>query len=510
MSLEDQLRGPRLSSFVHTAQGAGEGAIRVPVVRTLPADLLTPVSAWLRLRDRSSHTFLFESVEGGEHLARYSFVGFRPSMLIRSWGHHVEVEHRGRTDERTVELHSGDPRDVLRALVRRAPLVPAPGLPRFLGGAVGFFGYDSVRLIEDIPRNNPDALGTPDLNLAVHDQLVAFDHLRAVVHLVCIVEVPPSSTDEALTAQYDDAIEQLDAMEQALAAPLPPRPPRASGEPPELRSNETKAAFAAKVERAQEHIRAGDIFQVVLSQRLSGELVADPFEVYRAVRVLNPSPYLFFLQMGDHTLVGASPELLVRVEGDLVETMPIAGTRARGATEAEDRALEAELVADPKERAEHEMLVDLGRNDIGRVSRFGTVEVTEHASVQRFSHVMHLVSRVQGRLREDVDALDALYACFPAGTVSGAPKVRAMEIIEDLERTARGVYAGAVGYLDYRGDLDTCIAIRTVVVAGREAHVQAGAGIVYDSVPAKEYIETINKAGALVDALRWAETGVLG
>jgi len=479
---------------------------RIPVVLTLPADLHTPVAVYLRLRPRSSHTFLFESVEGGERLARYSFVGFRPSTLIRSWGRHVEVEHRTGPRAGEVEVHDADPRDVLRGIVERAPLVEAADLPRFLGGAVGFFGYDSVRLVEEIPRNNPDPLATPDINLALHDTLVAFDHLRAVMHLIRILEVDDGDDLDALTSE---AKGELDQLARDLHAPCPAPPVGTASAPPTLRSNETPERFAAKVARAQEYIVAGDIFQVVLSRRISADITVDPFALYRAVRVLNPSPYLFFLEMGDHTLVGASPEMLVRVEGRDVETLPIAGTRRRGATEAEDLALEAELRADPKECAEHEMLVDLGRNDLGRVSAFGTVKLVEHMTVHRFSHVMHLVSRVVGQLREDVDALDALYATFPAGTVSGAPKVRAMEIIEELETSARGVYAGAVGYLDYRGDLDTCIAIRTIVVSGGTAHVQAGAGIVYDSVPELEFEETTNKAGALVEAIKRAEMGIL-
>jgi anthranilate synthase component 1 len=445
-------------------------------------------------------------VEGGERLARYSFVGFRPSTLLRAWGRHTEVEHRQGPRAGQVDIHEEDPRDVLRAIIERAPLVEADDLPRFLGGAVGFFGYDSVRLVEDIPRNNPDPLATPDINLALHDSLVAFDHLRAVMHLVRILEVDDDDDVEAMKAAAEVELAQL---AKDLDAPCPAPPIGTATKPPTMRSNETPEAFAAKVARAQEYIVAGDIFQVVLSRRLTADITVDPFALYRAVRVLNPSPYLFFLEMGDHTLVGASPEMLVRVEGRRVETLPIAGTRKRGGDEAEDRALEAELRADPKECAEHEMLVDLGRNDLGRVSRFGTVKVVEHMTVHRFSHVMHMVSRVVGELREDVDALDALYATFPAGTVSGAPKVRAMEIIEELEKSARGVYAGAVGYLDYRGDLDTCIAIRTIVVAGGRAHVQAGAGIVYDSVPETEFEETANKAKALVMAIEWAEMGIL-
>ena len=509
MGLEDRLRGEGVATFLERAEGRA-GPLRVPVVRTLAADLLTPVGAYLRLRGRSSHSFVFESVEGGERLARYSFVGFAPSLVVRSWGDRIELEHKTGPEAGRLEFRRGDVRDVLRSIVERAPLVDLPGLPRFLGGAVGFFGYDSVRLVEDVPRHNPDPLGTPDLDVAFHDLLLAFDHLRAVLHLVRIVEVPAGTDAVELAALHEAAVRELEEVRTVLSGPCPPPPAAGSGPPPSFHSDETEQGFADKVRRAQEHIRAGDIFQAVLSRRLTTAIDVDPFAIYRALRVLNPSPYLFYVELGGHALAGASPEMLVRVERRGVETLPIAGTRKRGADEAEDEALEAELRADPKELAEHQMLVDLGRNDLGRVSRFGTVELAEHMEVHRFSHVMHLVSRVRGELRDDVDALDALYACFPAGTVSGAPKVRAMQIIEELESTARGVYAGAVGYLDYRGDLDTCIAIRTVVITGGRAHVQAGAGVVYDSVPELEYEETANKARALLEAIRWAHSGVLG
>ena len=508
MGLEQRLRGDDVATFVERAT-SGSGPVRVPVVRTLAADLLTPVGAYLRLRARSSHSFVFESVEGGERLARYSFVGFAPTLVVRSWGDRIELEYTTGPRAGRVEVRSGDVREVLRSIVARAPLLDVPDLPRFLGGAVGFFGYDSVRLVEDVPRHNPDPLGTPDLDVAFHDLLLAFDHLRAVLHLVRIVEVPDGASVDQLESLHAIAVDELEDVRTLLAAPAP-APPGPGTTSPSFHSDETAEGFARKVRTAQEHIRAGDIFQVVLSRRITTTIDVDPFAIYRALRVLNPSPYLFFVELGEHTLAGASPEMLVRVERRRVETLPIAGTRKRGDHEAEDEALEAELRADPKELAEHEMLVDLGRNDLGRVSRFGSVELAEHMTVHRFSHVMHLVSRVRGLLRDDVDALDALYACFPAGTVSGAPKVRAMEIIEELEATARGVYAGAVGYLDYRGDLDTCIAIRTVVITGGQAHVQAGAGIVYDSVAESEFEETANKARALLEAIRWAQAGVLG
>ena len=483
------------------AVASASGSCRVPVVRSLPADQMTPVGAYLRLRPLASHNFLLESVEGGERLARYSFVGGRPKALLRAWGTKLEIERAGE-----IQAHDGDPLDAIRQLVAGPPLADFPGLPRFLGGAVGFFAYDSVRLAESIPRSNPDELGTPDIDVGLYDEIIAFDHISSLVHLVRVVEAAPDADLEAIHAA---AAADLAELVELLRAPLAALPSPGTGTPPVFRSNIEQGAFEAAVLQAQEHIRAGDIFQVVLSRRLSADITADPFAIYRALRVLNPSPYLFFFELGEHTLVGASPEMLVRHEGGAIQTLPIAGTRHRGATEAEDDALAAELLADPKERAEHEMLVDLGRNDLGRNAAFGTVRVAEHMDVHKFSHVMHIVSRVTGTLRADRDGLDALYGCFPAGTVSGAPKVRAMEIIEELEPTARGVYAGAVGYLDFRGDLDTCIAIRTALVTGGQAHVQAGAGIVYDSVPSLEFEETANKARALMEAVRWAELGIL-
>ena len=486
------------------------GGLRVPVVRSLPADLLTPVSVYLRLRDESQYTFLFESVEGGERLARYSFIGCAPWAVVRAWGDTIEFEHLRGPSAGVTETHTGDVRQTLRDLQRRAPLVETDGLPRFLGGAVGFFAYDAVRLVEDIPRTNPDPLGTPDVDLALHDTIVAFDHLSATVHLVHIVELSEEqrSDEEALELAWSHADQELATLERALSQPCPLPPVGRTEREPEFVADFDRDAFVRQVERAQEHIRAGDIFQVVLSRRLTAPYAGDPFAVYRALRVLNPSPYLFFVELGTHTLAGASPEFLVRVERGIVETLPIAGTRRRGATPEEDDELERELRADPKEWAEHQMLVDLGRNDLGRVSEFGSVEVVEHGIVQRFSHVMHLVSRVRGTMRKGLGALDALFATLPAGTLSGAPKVRAMEIIEEFEPTARGVYGGAVGYLDYRGELDVAIAIRTAVFVDGEVHVQAGAGIVYDSVPDNEFEETNSKARALIQATQLAAAGV--
>ena len=514
MSLEALLSAPSFTEFCADFVRCSGRPGRLPVVVTLPADTLTPVGAYLRLRNRSSHSFLFESVEGGEHLARYSFVGFAPTLLFRSWDQRIELEWREGPAAGQVSASEGDPLALLRQLTQRAPLIDKDGLPRFLGGAVGFFGYDSVRLIERVPRDNPDTLGTPDINLAFHDRLIAFDHLRAIAHAVRLVEVRGTESEAELKPLWEEACAELQQLRADLSGPLPQLPsgPMDSRPPsdPTFESTETEASFTAKVAIAKEHILAGDVFQVVLSQRLSTDISCDPFAIYRADRMVNPSPYLFHLAMGEHTLVGASPEMLVRAEQAHVQTLPIAGTRRRGENEAEDQVLADDLLADPKECAEHQMLVDLGRNDIGRVARFGSVAIPQHMVIQRFSHVMHMVSRVTGTLREDVDSLDALYACFPAGTVSGAPKVRAMEIIDAQETTARGVYAGAVGYLDYRGDLDTCIAIRTVVVHKGRAHVQAGAGIVADSVPQLEFEETLAKAKALLQAIRLAEGGLLG
>ena len=515
MNLDELMRGTSLQGFAALVQAGAtrrraEQGLRVPVVLALPADRLTPLGAWERLRPGAGHDphcFLFESIEGGEHLARYSFAGFRPTAILRSWGHRVQLERR-LGGERSVEDLDGDPRELLRASLHRALLVDVPGLPRFIGGAVGFFGYGSVRLVEDIPPAAEDPFDTPDLDLAFYDELIVFDHLRSLIQLVVIVELPAGQLDD-LEAPWRGARRRLAELTTELRAAAPPRTRRRTPGAADVSSNFSREDFEAGVRRLKEHIRAGDIFQGVLSQRFEVPLHSPPLELYRALRVLNPSPYLFFVEMGDHTLVGASPELLVRVEQGVVETLPIAGTRPRGADREQDDRLAVELRSDPKERAEHEMLVDLGRNDLGRVAEFGTVRVTEHLELHRFSHVIHLVSRVQARMRDDKDALDALYACFPAGTVSGAPKVRAMQLLSGLEPTARGVYAGAVGYLDYRGELDTCIAIRTAVIHDGVAHVQAGAGIVYDSDPAAEYEETRNKARALLEAIRWADEGLL-
>jgi anthranilate synthase component 1 len=511
---------------------AGEtaGRVVVPVVRRRSADLTTPVAAFLALREEAPFSFLLESVEGGEKLARYSFLGKDPYRVLRAHGppsgphHHVEIEERRHNVAALPEeATEGDIFDALRALTGSYTAARVPGLPRLVGGAVGYLGYDSVRLLEDLPDAPGGGLGLPDAVWAFYDQVVAFDHAR---HQVVLVQSAFLEPEADLRTAYDAAQSALDALEADLHRHAPPPAPVTLAEdytghyaeasrdeaPP---SNVTRDAFEDAVRTAKEHIRAGDIFQVVLSQRLEMKFNGDRFNLYRALRQVNPSPYLFYLDFEDFALAGASPEVLVRVEGPAAtpqngvagaraELLPIAGTRPRGADDAEDRALADELSADEKERAEHLMLVDLGRNDLSRVCRAGTVEVERYAFVERYSHVMHLVSEVAGRLRDGQDAVGALRATFPAGTVSGAPKVRAMQLIDALEPEQRGVYAGAVGHLGFDGALDTCIAIRTMVVKGDTAYVQAGAGIVADSDPAAEYEETLNKARALREAVRVA------
>jgi anthranilate synthase component 1 len=462
----------------------------VPVSSELPADLETPISAFLKLRGQGD-AFLLESVEGGERVGRYSFIGAGPMMRIVSRGPEVEIRADGR-----VERHTGDVLDVTRTVLQRHQVVLDPTLPRFSGGAVGYFGYDLVRSWERLPGRPADDLGLPTCYLVVADTVVIFDHLR---HTMKIVANAPVDGDGGIS--YRQAVEKVEQLYDRLRSPL--LPPNGAGRvQPVADSDMPVADFLTAVDRAKEYIRAGDVFQVVLSRRFSMGLDGvDPLDIYRALRTVNPSPYMFFLDFDGVKIIGSSPELLVRLEGELVETRPLAGTRPRGATDADDRTMEAQLLADEKERAEHVMLVDLGRNDVGRVCEYGTVRVTELMGIERFSHVMHIVSDVQGRLRKGLDAFDVLRACFPAGTVTGAPKVRAMEIIDELEPLARGPYAGAVGYVGFSGNMDTAITIRTIIVAGDRAYVQAGAGIVADSVPEREYVETVNKAKALVRAI---------
>jgi len=472
----------------------------VPVYDTVTTDLLTPVSAYLRLARDARYAFLLESVEGGEKIARYTFLGANPLEIFRYTRGACIIEGQGR-----LHWEQANPIEFLRHRIARYRPVRVPGLPPLVAGAIGYFAYDMVRLVERIPARARDDMGLDDAVLMFYLGLLAFDHVQRRLWIVrnVFTEGPGS-----LRAQYDAAVREIARTRRALEQPLAPRRAARRAGPLRTTSNIPKPRYLASVRKAKRYIRAGDIFQVVLSQRFAARTKADPFEIYRALRVVNPSPYMYFLRLGDVTVVGSSPEMLVKIQGREAFYRPIAGTRPRGRDEKEDQRLEAELVADPKERAEHIMLVDLGRNDLGRVCEYGSVQVERLMFIERYSHVMHLVSSLRGRLRPDVDCFDALMACFPAGTVSGAPKVRAMEIIDELEPTRRGIYAGGILYLDFSGNLDSCIAIRTLVAKGGKAYVQAGGGVVADSVPEREYQETVNKARALLTALEAAYKGV--
>jgi anthranilate synthase component 1 len=478
----------------------------VPVCREILADQETPVSAYERLRaglradGENPFTFLLESVEGGETLARYSFLGGNPRLVLRGWGRRVRVEEAGQPPQ---EWADADPLTVLKEYMRRFRPVPDPSLPRFTGGAVGTIGYDAVAQFDRVPLSPQPGLGGPDVVMMVADTLVAFDHVRHSMLLIANahIEGDPEAAYRAACARIDDLAARLET-------PIRRRLLDVRQTPPELplQSNTPQADFLAAVEKAKEYIRAGDIFQVVLSQRFEAPGGQDPLDVYRALRLVNPSPYMFCLELGELALAGSSPEVHVRSVDRQVDIRPIAGTRARAADPEADRALERELLADPKERAEHVMLVDLARNDIGRVCTWGSVKVSEFMVIERYSHVMHIVSNVRGELAADRDVYDLLKATFPAGTLSGAPKIRAMEIIAELEPSRRGVYGGAIGYFGFDGNLDSAITIRTVVLHGGKAYVQAGAGVVADSDPQKEYEETQNKAKGMLRALALART----
>jgi anthranilate synthase component 1 len=472
----------------------------IPVYREIMADLETPVSAFLKLA-QGDYSFLLESVEGGEKWGRYCFLGSEPSIIFQSKGRRVEIRRDG-----LCEVQEGvDPLDALKRLMRDYHPVEVEGLPRFFGGAVGYLSYDMVRFFERLPDQTVDDLQLPEALFMITDTIVIFDHMLQKIKVVsnALVDGPPEKA-------YQQAIAKIEQIISRLRQPLPPRParpPMAPG-PLAVTSNFTKEAYERVVERAKEYIRAGDIIQVVPSQRFQAQIDVDPFDIYRTLRTVNPSPYMFYLRCGDLKLVGSSPEVMVRLEGSLIELRPIAGTRRRGRSPAEDLAIAEELLRDPKERAEHIMLVDLGRNDVGRVAKIGSVKVTELLVIEKYSHVMHLVSHVIGELAEGKDCYDVMRATFPQGTVSGAPKVRAMEIIEEFEPTKRGPYAGAVGYFSFSGNMDTCIALRTLTVKGNTAYLQAGGGVVADSVPALEYEETLNKAQALLRAIELARMGI--
>ncbi|QHS52167.1 anthranilate synthase component I [Edaphobacter sp. 12200R-103] len=478
----------------------------VPVYRTVAADLETPVSAFLRIAAEEPEAFLLESVEGGEHVGRYTFIGIEPYKKMISRGDQITVREGRKTMSFTGDIFT----ELKKALSGHRP-AKLSGLPPFTAGAVGFFAYDVVRQIEKLPATAKDELGVPDACLMFFDQVLAFDHVKKEIHLIVTVDLARERSEGA----HARAVRRLNRLEKRLHDPLPAMKKRKPLGKLKLEPRTPKAKFLKGVEKTKEYIAAGDVFQCVLSQRFDCEPGVDAFEIYRALRIVNPSPYMYFLRFGldeetakkkpvAHHIVGSSPELLVRVHGRDVEYRPIAGTRPRSADEVEDRRIEAELRDDEKERAEHIMLVDLGRNDVGRVSEFGSVKVKDLMFVERYSHVMHLVSALEGRLKDGLTPIDALRACFPAGTLSGAPKVRAMEIIEELEPSRRGVYGGSVLYADFSGNLDSCIAIRTLYMNGPHGHIQSGGGVVADSVPIKEYEESVNKAKAVVRAIERA------
>ena len=519
---------PTLKEFREKAKAGNT----IPVYRPILADMETPVSAFYKLMP-DAFAFLLESVEGGETVARYSFLGSQPSVLFHSKGHQVTIEYLSKGE--TVSQECDAPLQALEGVMQNYQPVKVEGLPQFHGGAVGYMSYDMVRFVEELPDNTVDELQIPDCFFMIVETLLVFDHVNHQIKVVANAHI-----DGDVDAAYADAIATIESVVEKLKSPLvgagctdvgavprglhakegPQEPPTRSSSALQLqgkslelgkdkRSNFTKAAYEAAVLRAQKYIAAGDIIQVVPSQRFSCPVSVDSFDVYRALRVVNPSPYMYYLKFDSFDIVGASPEMMVRVEDGLVQTRPIAGTLPRGKTAEEDLELEQTLLADPKERAEHVMLVDLGRNDLGRVCEYHTVEVTDFMIVERFSHVMHIVSHVIGRLRENLTAFDVIRACLPAGTLSGAPKIRAMEIIDELEPTRRGPYGGVVGYFSFSGSADTAITIRTAVIKDSVAYVQAGGGIVADSVPETEYYETMNKARALLSAIEMAEQGLL-
>ncbi len=467
----------------------------VPVYRTLMGDVLTPVSLFLKMREGTRYPFLLESVEGGETLARYSFLGRDPYKVLQYDGNRVFLDNGVETQDLGEDYFA-----ILKELTTAYKEPNLPELPRLTGGAVGFSAYDTVRRVEHLPDVPEDDLELPEAVWAFYDEIFAFDHVKQQVIIIKTVFPEQQSDVESL---YHEAQQSLDQMEEVINAPLPESRPF-SIDPEEVDSNTSRDEFETVVEKAKEHIYEGDIFQVVLSQRFGTAYEGDRFMLYRALRMVNPSPYLFYLEFGNFALIGSSPEVLVRVQDRKAQLLPIAGTRRRGDTEQEDRALEEDLKNDPKEIAEHVMLVDLGRNDLSRVCKPSTVTLQRNQVIERYSHVMHIVSDVIGELQEEQSAVDALKKCFPAGTVSGAPKIRAMEIIDKLEPTKRGPYAGAVGYFDFSGNMDTCIAIRTMVATDDKVYIQAGAGIVADSEPTREFDETVDKAGALIEALNVA------
>ncbi len=490
---------PDFATFARLA----DGVQMVPVYRRLLGDTLTPVSGFHKI-DSGACACLFESVIGGEKVGRYSFLAADPFLQLEARANEVTVVSESGAQSFTSE----DPLEELKQRVESIRSATLPELPPFTSGAVGYAGYDVIRYTENLPNAPVNDRHLPDLAFAFYDHMVVFDHVNKTNVVIAMARL--DKFDGSLRAAYADAQERVDQLVDQLEredAILHPADIATGGLPSiAYRANFTQPDFERAVEKCVEYIRAGDIFQVVISQRLEFDIECDPFEIYRTLRVVNPSPFMFYLRTPSVTLVGSSPEIMVRVVGGRITVRPLAGTRRRGATEEEDQRLAEELLADPKERAEHVMLVDLGRNDVGRVARYRSIELTDVMTIERYSHVMHITSNVSGQLAEGRDAFDALRACVPAGTVSGAPKVRAMEIIDEIEPHRRGPYAGAVGYVDFNGNMDTCIALRTIVVQGKKAYVQAGAGIVADSQPSEEYQETLNKARGLLKAIEITES----
>lgn len=477
----------------------------IPIYKSVAADSLTPVSAFLTLQQNNPYAFLLESVEGGNTLARYSFLGSDPFLVCSVGEKKPVLEIQENRHRHFSANHRKDFFSALRSIMNQFHSVRLPELPPFTGGAVGYFGYEMVQLVEDIPSTGIDDLAVEDAILMFFKTILAFDHSQKQIHIISNIFI--EETDQPLEVIYEEATQNIKATEKLLQQPLDPPRPKKVKDKLHIRSNFSKQSYLDRVEKAKRYITAGDIFQVVLSQRFEVELAVEPFEIYRALRVINPSPYMYFLKIPDTAIVGASPEMLLKIRDRKMHYRPIAGTRPRGVDESEDCLLAEELAHDEKERAEHIMLVDLGRNDLGRVSEYGTVNVDDFMVIERYSHVMHLVSSLSSHLREDVDRFDALMACFPAGTVSGAPKIRAMEIINESEPTKRGVYAGAILYADFNDNLDSCIAIRTLVAKDGIGYIQAGGGIVADSLPENEFVETINKAKALIQAVELATKG---
>ncbi len=493
---------PSLENFKEKARSGN----LIPVYKEILADLDTPVSAYMKICG-GEYSFLLESVEGGERWARYCFLGCDPSIVVSTKGKLLTITENGKREQKKIK--SGSPLAAIKKIMARYRPVSFPGVPRFSGGAVGFVSYDMVRFFEKLPEQTTDDLNVPDLQFVITDTMLVFDNVSQTIKIISNAFID----GDDLSAVYEKTIQKISALEEKLRSPLPktvaPKRKKDSAAPLSFDSNMEEKKFKQAVTRIKKYIQDGDAIQVVLSQRLKFSIDHDAFDIYRALRTINPSPYMYYLKFGELQVVGSSPEVLVRLEDDKVEVRPIAGTRKRGKDEQEDRALEQDLLSDEKERAEHIMLVDLGRNDLGRVAEISTVEVDEEFSIERYSHVMHIVSNVRGVLKKGLDCFDVMEAVFPAGTLSGAPKIRAMEIIDELEPTRRGLYGGAVGYISFNGNMDTAIAIRTLLIKGNTAYLGVGAGIVADSDPENEFEETMNKGRALLKAIAAAKEGLV-